>query len=315
MGATVDLIKISKFYKDYQGKIFTALNDVSISINKEELVAFVGETGSGKTTLGRISTGLTRPSVGQVKIDGIPLTKHNTGKEHWRKVQLIHQDPYSALDTLMTVSEILERPLKYLKGEGSKENRIDTIKNFLPKIGLEESILPKYIRELSGGERQRVLLGRAFIINPEYTVADEPTTMLDFIHRGEIINLIKSLKDIYKATMLLITHDLGLASSISDRVVVMHKGRIVEVGNNESVVGKSGHPYTVALNEAIPEKIMKNKGKSPFWNTNPDSTSQNTSVGCDYSLRCPFAQEKCYKEVPELVEIAEGHSVSCFYPR
>ena len=317
MGAEVILDRISKFFKDYQGKIVTALNEVSIQIEKEELIAVVGETGSGKTTLGRISAGLVYPSIGKVTIDGNELNKKSVKRGHWRRVQFIHQDPYSALDSMMTVAEIMERPLQYINKINRKEERIMQIRDYLPKLGLEKSVLTKYVRELSGGERQRILIGRAFIVNPDFLVADEPTTMLDFIHRNEIIQLIKSLKETYKTTMLLITHDLGLASEISGRLLVMYKGKIVESGPKKNLVLNPAHPYTLALNAAVPDKIIENKGReSYFWKAKTESNIfQGIGKGCDYVGRCPFAHDRCSKEAPKLVEIERGHMVSCFYPQ
>lgn len=302
---------VCQYFNDKNGGIVTAAEDVSLSIKYGEAMALVGESGSGKTTLGRLSVGLGRPSKGQILLNGKNLWEFKK-QELRSKAQYIHQDPYSSLDPYLSVREVLERPLIYVRGIADAERRENIMAQILDGMGLESFYLSKSVRELSGGQKQRILLARAFVIEPEYVVADEPTTMVDFVRRNEIISLLMNLRTKMGTAVLLITHDVSIASKLSDKVAVMYKGEIVECGDTSEVLKNPLHPYTLALLSVTPEKLMEQEG--PLIN----STRRGNIVvpskfsGCRYSFVCPYVFERCRSERPHLVEVSANHKVACF---
>ncbi|MDA4112761.1 MAG: ATP-binding cassette domain-containing protein [Thaumarchaeota archaeon] len=251
----VDLRQVSKYFKDRRGSIVTAVEAVSLSIGRGEILGFVGESGSGKTTVGRMTVGLTQPSKGQIILDGLDIGKAKDLKQIWRKAQYIHQDPYSSLDPYMSVRAVLERPLRWLLDMKQQETG-ERVHGILEVIGLRENYLDKRIQELSGGERQRVLIARAFIVNPLYVVADEPTSMIDFVHRNSILELLKRLRDEFATSFLLITHDLSVAADLCDNIAIMQNAHVVEYGRKDDVLYNPKESYTRALLEATPEKLL-----------------------------------------------------------
>ena len=254
--AVVEFTSVSKYFKDRSNNIVTALDDVSFHIDKGKILGLVGQSGSGKTTAARISVALTKPSKGSVIVDGIDVGKIKDRKKLWVKAQYIHQDPYSSLDPYMTVREVLERPLKFLLGQ-QKQVLQEPIARMVQVIGLDMSFLDKRIQELSGGERQRIMIARAFITNPVYAVADEPTTMIDSIHRNAILELLQKLKTEFNTSFLLITHDLSIAAELCDDLAIMQKGKIVEQGRKDSILNNPQEQYTRDLLSATPEKLVE----------------------------------------------------------
>ena len=250
MVSIVEVDHVSKFFTDRTGRITTALDDVSLGIQKGEIVSIVGQTGSGKTTFGRITVGLSQPSKGMVRFEGEDIASYKQLKELWKKAQMIHQDPYSSLDQYLTVREVLDRPLRYLLEIRDAKEREETIAETLRMSGLPENSMDKRISELSGGERQRISVSRAFIINPLYVVADEPTTMVDAVHRNEILNQIINFKNAKNASILIITHDISIAIELSNRIAIIHNGKILEVSDVESIK-RSSNEYTQSLFKAI----------------------------------------------------------------
>jgi ABC-type glutathione transport system ATPase component len=251
----LELRHVSKYFKDRHGSIVTAVDDVTISVGKSEILGLIGESGSGKTTIGRMTVGLTRPSKGEVILDGLDIGKTKDLKLIWRKSQYIHQDPYASLDPYMSVREVLERPLRWLLDAG-RDERAKSVRGMVDVIGLGERYLDKRIQELSGGERQRVLIARAFILNPVHVVADEPTSMIDFVHRNAILQLLLKLRDEFATSFLLITHDLSVAGDVCDNIAIMNKGRVVEYGPKEQVLTDPKEDYTKALLAATPERLV-----------------------------------------------------------
>lgn len=256
MSYVVEFSSVSKYFKDRGNNIVTALDDVSLRIEKGKILGLVGQSGSGKTTAARISVGLTRPSKGTVTVDGMDVAKIKDLKQLWIRAQYIHQDPYSSLDPYMSVHEVLERPLRFLLNQRRSDTQ-EPVMRMMDVIGLDRSFLEKRVQELSGGERQRVMIARAFITNPVYAVADEPTTMIDSIHRNSILELLQRLKSEFNTSFLLITHDLSIAADICDDLAIMQKGKIVEYGKKDSVLNNPREQYTKDLLSATPEKLVE----------------------------------------------------------
>ncbi|MDA4113811.1 MAG: ATP-binding cassette domain-containing protein [Thaumarchaeota archaeon] len=251
----MELKGVSKYFTDRRGRIITAVDNVSFSIGKGEILGLVGESGSGKTTIGRMTVGLTRASKGEVLLDGTDIAEVKNMKKVWTKAQFIHQDPYSSLDPYMTVKEVLERPLSYLMNIAKQEQgeRLDEV---LRVIGLRNSYLPKRLQELSGGERQRVLIARAFMPGPVYVVADEPTSMIDFIHRNSVIVLLRKLRSEFSTSFLLITHDLSVAADLCDTIGIMHNAHVIEYGPKDQVLTNPKESYTKELLAATPDNMI-----------------------------------------------------------
>jgi peptide/nickel transport system ATP-binding protein len=305
----VSFEEVYKYFRDTTGKIITAVDGVKLKIKEDEIMALVGESGSGKTTLGRISVGLIQPSKGRVLFNGKEISDY-TKKELWKRAQYIHQDPYSSLDPYLTVGDVLDRPLKYLLGIDDEKTRREIVQSFLQRAGMEHIPLTTRINRLSGGERQRVLVGRAFIIKPKFVAADEPTSMVDFVHRNEILNMLFNLKKESNSSIMFITHDLSIASYISNRIAIMHKGRIVEFGSKNQVVDTPFHPYTQALFSVTPEKLLK--GSVAVSSKLVPRVFGLEQSRCKYADVCPFVFERCRKETPVLRDVGDGHSVACF---
>jgi len=239
-----------------------AIDGVSLDIGKGETVALVGESGSGKTTLGRISLRLIKPTQGRVYFEDTDITDlDNTQLKFFRRrAQAVFQDPYSSIDPFMTVFQIIEEPL-IIHGIASGKERDEQIFKSLEDVRLTppQEISEKYPHLLSGGQRQRVSIARSLVLNPRYIVADEPVSMIDASSRVEILDLMKKLQDKYSISFLYITHDIATAKYFSNRLAVMHKGKIVEIGQSAEVVNNPVHPYTKRLIEAVPEPDPSNR--------------------------------------------------------
>jgi peptide/nickel transport system ATP-binding protein len=254
--AIVEFQSVSKYYRDRGNNIVTAVDEVSLSIEKGKILGLVGQSGSGKTTIARISVALTPASKGRVLVDGMDVGKIRNRKELWIKAQYIHQDPYSSLDPYMSVREVLERPLRFLLN-WKREQLQEPVARMMDVIGLNLTFLEKRVQELSGGERQRIMIARAFITNPVYAVADEPTTMIDSIHRNSLLELLLRLKTEFNTSFLLITHDLSIAADLCDDIAIMQSGKIVEYGPKDSVLKNPREQYTKDLLSATPEKLVE----------------------------------------------------------
>lgn len=296
-----------KYYKK-------ALDGVSLRIPEGRVSILVGESGSGKTTLARIILRAIDPDSGSIIFNGSDITR-KTGKElrNFRKqAQMIHQDPYSSLDPLMKVFDIIREPIDIFYKDFSNEERIKKILAVLDDVNLKPSAVfaEKYPHMLSGGERQRVAIARSLVIEPKLIIADEPVSMLDVSIRGQILQIVKQLSVNRKITVFYITHDLATSRDIGDEISVMYAGKIVESGPIDRVLSNPLHPYTQALLDAISEPKFENLDKEKVIRIrNFDSAPAES--GCKFFNRCPYSMEICKKE-PQLESKEQNHNVSCF---
>ena len=296
-----------KYYKK-------ALDGVSLRIPEGRVSILVGESGSGKTTLARIILRAIDPDSGSIIFNGSDITR-KTGKElrNFRKqAQMIHQDPYSSLDPLMKVFDIIKEPIDIFYKDYSNEERIKKILAVLNDVNLKPSAVfaEKYPHMLSGGERQRVAIARSLVIEPKLIIADEPVSMLDVSIRGQILQIVKQLSVNRKITVFYITHDLTTSRDIGDEISVMYAGKIVESGSIDRVLSNPLHPYTQALLDAISEPKFENIDKEKVIRIkNFDSAPAES--GCKFFNRCPYSMEICKKE-PQLESKEQNHNVSCF---
>ena len=312
MAGDLELEHVYKYFKGKTGGLSTALDNITVKFEQGKVHGIVGESGSGKSTLGRVSIGLVKPSKGNITIDGRNINKMED-KEVFKLAQYIHQDPYSSLDQYLSVGEILDRPLMYLLNMKGKEERMEKVQSMLVSAGLGPEFYSRTIQELSGGEKQRVLVARAFMIEPELVIADEPTTMIDFVHRKEILDLIYNLSKMNQSTIIFISHDISVVEGISSDICVMYSGRIVESGSVSSIIEKPLHPYTQLLLSVSPEKLVNKSVDFGPTSSNSIATSKipvPVKKGCKYSSVCPFVFAKCREVEPEL-ELSSGHLVAC----
>jgi peptide/nickel transport system ATP-binding protein len=296
-----------KYYKK-------ALDGVSLRIPEGRVSILVGESGSGKTTLARIILRAIDPDSGSIIFNGSDITR-KTGKElrNFRKqAQMIHQDPYSSLDPLMKVFDIIKEPIDIFYKDYSNEERIKKILAVLDDVNLKPSAVfaEKYPHMLSGGERQRVAIARSLVIEPKLIIADEPVSMLDVSIRGQILQIVKQLSVNRKITVFYITHDLTTSRDIGDEISVMYAGKIVESGSIDRVLSNPLHPYTQALLDAISEPKFENIDKEKVIRIK-NFDSPPAESGCKFFNRCPYSMEICKKE-PQLESKEQNHNVSCF---
>ncbi len=288
-----------------------AVDDVSFDIKREETLGLVGESGCGKTTLGRTILRLIKADAGKISYMGRDLLSLNS--KEMRQVRLemgmIFQDPYSSLNPRMTVADIISEPIDIhglAKGNEKKRRIIELVK----KVGLAPFHMYRYPHEFSGGQKQRIGIARALAGNPKLLVADEPVSSLDVSVRAQILNLMKDLQEEFGLTYLYISHDLSAVKHMSDRVAVMYVGKLMELAPAKDIYKNPLHPYTEALLSAIPVPGRKTretriilKGSVP--------TPIDPPPGCRFNPRCPHKQPTCAKEDPELIEVEKGHFVAC----
>jgi len=297
------------------GAVVHAMDDVSFQLNRGEILAIVGESGSGKTTTANVISRLYIQTAGEVIFETEPLPEKMTKKEeiaYRKKVQMIFQDPFSSLNPTHTIASILSRPFVIHKLAKGKKAIREGIKDLLIQVGLEppDQFIDKFPHELSGGQRQRVNIARTFSVNPELVLADEPTSMLDVSIRMSIMNIMLDLKEQKGMTYVYITHDLAGARYMSQNIAVMYAGMIMELGSATQVINETYHPYTKLLKSAAPAPEMGLKRERLI--TKGDIPSLvNPPSGCRFHPRCPYAQDICSKEIPEMKKADEGHYARC----
>lgn len=291
-----------------------AVSDVTLKIYEGENLGLVGESGCGKSTLARTITRLYEPTSGSIKLDGKDIS-HLRGTELRNeriKMQMVFQDPYSSLNPRMTVYEMLEEPIK-VYNRVPKEEIPAEIEHLLRISGLSPEIASRFPGEFSGGQRQRIGIARALALHPRFIIADEPVSALDVSIQAQILNLLAELQETLNLTVLFISHDLNVVRHISDRVIVMYLGSIVESGTTNDVFDSPHHPYTDVLMRAAPSLDMDKRTEASVIEGDPPSPIHIPS-GCCFHPRCQFCQEKCRQVKPELTTLPSGRQIACHYP-
>lgn len=308
----VQVKNLCKYFQINRKSTLKAVDDITFDIYKGETVSLVGESGCGKSTTGRCMIKLYNPTKGNVYYDGKDIFKYSREeqKEFCKKVQMIFQNPYSSLNPRMTVKEIVGEGLKQ---HGMSTKEVDAkVEKLLETVGLNKDHMSRFPHEFSGGQRQRIGIARALSVDPEFIICDEPISALDVSIQAQVINMLKELQDNMGLTYLFIAHDLSVVKYISDRVVVMYLGTIVETAETEELYGNPTHPYTQALLSAIPE-ADPNKAKAneriPIKGEIPSPI--NPKNCCRFAERCQYATDRCFSEMPQLREVALGHKVAC----
>jgi peptide/nickel transport system ATP-binding protein len=288
-----------------------AVDGVSLDVFPGETVGLVGETGCGKSTLGRCLVRLLRPDSGTIRFDGADLLalEGRALRESRRHFQIVFQDPYASLNPRMTVEAIVTEPLA-IHGIGDRAKRREAAADLLRQVGLDPSGLPQYPRAFSGGQRQRIAIARALALDPKFIVLDEPVSALDVSVQAQIVNLLQDLQESRGLTYLFIAHGLQVVAHLSSRVAVMYLGRIVEEAPGEALFAAPLHPYTQALLSAVPEPDPEAPRARVTLPGEPPSPLA-PPPGCRFAPRCPLAQERCRREVPDLRDVGGGRRVAC----
>ncbi|MBK1838490.1 ATP-binding cassette domain-containing protein [Azospirillum sp. YIM B02556] len=304
----LELENVTKIYPVPQGMfkpkaMLTAVGGVSLSVARGEVHALVGESGSGKSTLAKLLLGLTKPTSGEIRIDGVPIARTDR-REVARRIQPVFQDPYSSLNPRKSVADLIALPL-VAHGIGTSASRQQKVAEMLDAVGLPRRMIDAYPGQMSGGQRQRVAIARALVMQPDVLICDEPTSALDVSVQAQILNLLMDLKREFKLTYFFISHNLAVVEHLADRVAVMYLGRIVEERGREALFTGAGHPYSRALLDCVltpdptlgmPEAVIGGSFPNPIA----------PPPGCAFHPRCPRATERCRVEAPGPVPIADG---------
>ena len=295
-----------------RSKPLKAVDDVSFFINKGETLGLVGESGCGKTTVGRTLLHLYKPTAGQIIFDGKELKTKSDLNEYRKKATMVFQDPYSSLNPRMTVSDIIGEPLDIHKLYKDKKEREEKILELMSHVGLNSEHASRYAHEFSGGQRQRIGIARSLAVNPDFIVCDEPVSALDVSIQAQVINMFGELQEKMGLTYLFIAHDLLVVRHISDRIAVMYLGRMVELADAGEIYEHPLHPYSKSLLSAVPvpdPKIARANQRILLSGDIPSPL--NAPSGCPFRTRCPYAKDICAESMPEFREVSAGHFVAC----
>jgi oligopeptide transport system ATP-binding protein len=292
-----------------------AVDGITFNIYPGETLGLVGESGCGKSTTGLLLLMLEKPTSGRIFFEETEISALDQKeiRPFRQRMQMIFQDPYSSLDPRMTIAGIIGEPIREHNHLSSKEIE-SRINELLELVGLHKDFANRYPHEFSGGQRQRVGIARAIALNPAFIVCDEPISALDVSIQAQIINLLKALQDKLGLTYLFIAHDLSIVRYISDRVAVMYLGKIVEITDKKKLYIDPIHPYTRALLSAVPipdPEVEENRIYLPLEGEIP--SPENPPLGCNFNTRCPFAEERCFLEEPEMREFSPSHWAACFW--
>ena len=302
---------LKKYFKSAKGTVH-AVDDVSFTIEKGKTLGVVGESGCGKSTLGRTIIRLQEPTEGTVLFEGKNIRALNQ-KELWkqrREMQMIFQDPFSSLNPRMTISQTIEEPLKLYGLCADKESRQKRVAELMDTVGLARRLYNTYPHELDGGRRQRIGIARALALQPKFIVCDEPVSALDVSIQAQILNLMQDLQKELNLTYMFITHDLSVVHHISDDIMVMYLGQVIEKAPAEVLFANPVHPYTQALLSAIPVPSLHNR-KERILMKGELTSPIDPKPECRFCSRCPYAEEMCHAGNPALKEIEAGHFVAC----
>lgn len=308
---------LTKTFKVKSAQLFgktaylNAVNDVSFDVRRGETVGIIGESGCGKSTLGKSLLRLIEPSAGDVQYNGTSLMGLNPREMAGlrKEINIVFQDPYSSLDPRMTTGDLIEEPM-LIHNIGTPEERKQRVQQLLKMVGLDYYHSIRYPHEFSGGQRQRINIARALAMDVKLLVCDEPVSALDVSVQAQVLNLLKKLKDELGLTYIFISHDLSVVKYISDRIVIMYLGRIVEIGDAEEIYTNPLHPYTKALFSAIPP-VSPFEVKTPIELKGEVPSPLNMPKGCPFCNRCPYSKDSCRDEVPALHQATPRHQVAC----
>jgi oligopeptide/dipeptide ABC transporter ATP-binding protein len=318
MTALLEVTDLKKHFPIYRG-VFSrvsgnvyAVDGVSFSIGRGETLGLVGESGCGKSTVGRTLLRLLEPTAGTVKMAGEDITHLEREQllPYRRRMQMIYQDPYASLNPRMTAGEIVGEPM-VVHAVGTPAERREKVASLFDRVGLRPETVNRYPHEFSGGQRQRIGIARALALNPDLIVGDEPVSALDVSIQAQIINLLMDLQDEFGLSYLFVAHDLAVVEHISHRVAVMYLGRIVEMTDRKSLFEMPLHPYTEALLSAVPIPKASARARKRVILTGDVPSPINPPSGCHFHARCPYAMARCKVDVPKLREVVPGHVAAC----
>ena len=296
----------------FKSKPLKAVDGVSFYINKGETLGLVGESGCGKTTVGRTLINIYKPTAGEIYFNGKPVVTKKDINEFRKKATMVFQDPYSSLNPRMTVAEIIAEPLNIHKICSSEAEKREKVLSLMEHVGLNSEHASRYAHEFSGGQRQRIGIARSLAISPDFIICDEPVSALDVSIQAQVINMFDELQDKMGLSYLFIAHDLLVVRHISDRIAVMYLGKIVEMADADEIYDHPLHPYSKALISAVPvpdPNIARANQRIPLGGDIPSPL--NAPSGCPFRTRCPYATEACAEVMPEFKEVSKGHFVAC----
>lgn len=311
MSTLVEVKNLKKYFKTPRG-LLHAVDDINFKIEKGQTLGVVGESGCGKSTLGRTVIHLHERTSGQILFDGkdvSDLSKHEL-KEFRSHVQMIFQDPFSSLNPRMSVSQLIAEPLLIYKTSKSSADLGKEVGRLMDTVGLARRFANSYPHELDGGRRQRIGIARALSLNPEFIVCDEPVSALDVSIQAQILNLMQDLQDEFHLTYMFITHNMSVVKHISNNIMIMYLGNMVEFAGAEEIFKNRLHPYTKALLAAVPIPAII-EGRKRQLLTGEITSPIDPKPGCRFAARCLYATDICHAENPQLDEVLEGHFVAC----
>ena len=296
----------------FSSKPLKAVDDVSFAIRRGETLGLVGESGCGKTTVGRTLLHLYKPTDGEIWFEGKQIVTKKDIAEYREKTAMVFQDPYSSLNPRMTVADIIGEPLDVHKMYSNEKERKERILELMAQVGLNSEHANRYAHEFSGGQRQRIGIARALSMKPQFVVCDEPVSALDVSIQAQVINMFDELQDKMGLTYLFIAHDLLVVRHISDRIAVMYLGKMVELADAREIYDHPLHPYTRSLMSAVPlpDPKMARENKRIVL-TGDIPSPLNAPSGCPFRTRCPYASDVCAQSMPEFKDVGGGHFVAC----